>query len=52
MKQFVLALVAMFVGVSALAQSDYIVRTCKIGGKDGSMTFVEPRSTLVIDITI
>ena len=52
MKQFVLALVAMFMGVSALAQSDYIVRTGKIVGKDGSMTFVEPRSTLVIDITV
>lgn len=52
MKQFVLTLVALLVGVTASAQSDYIVRTGKISSKDGSMTFVEPRTTLVVDITV
>ncbi len=52
MKQIVLTLCGLLVAMSVSAQSDYIVRTGKIVGKDGSVTFVEPKSTIVVDITV
>ena len=52
MKRIILSLVALMAVLTASAQSDYIVQTGKIVGQDGVMRFVEPKSTLVVDITI
>ena len=52
MKQIVLTLLAALAVMTASAQSDYIVQTGKIVGKDGSLRFVEPRSTIVVDVTV
>ena len=38
--------------LTASAQSDYIVQTGKIIGPDGSMRFVEPKSTIAVEITV
>lgn len=52
MKQVVLTICAVLMTVVASAQSDYIVQTGKIVGKDGQVRFVEPKSTIVVDITV
>ena len=52
MKRILLSLVALMAVLTASAQSDYIVQTGKIIGQDGVVRFVEPKSTLVVDITV
>lgn len=52
MKQIFLTLFAVLASVAASAQSDYIVQTGKYLGADGVMHFVEPKSTIVVDITV
>lgn len=52
MKQIILTLSAVLLAVSAWAQSDYIVQTGKYVGKDGALHFVEPKSTIVVDVTV
>ncbi len=52
MKHVFLTLFAVLAGVTASAQSDYIVQTGKYLGADGVMHFVEPKSTIVVDITV
>lgn len=52
MKQIVLTLCAVLMAVSGWAQSDYIVQTGKYVGKDGALHFVEPKSTIVVDVTV
>lgn len=52
MKQIVLTLIAALAAVSVSAQSNYIVQTGKYVDSDGIMRFVEPRSTIVVDITV
>lgn len=43
---------AVVAALTASAQSDYIVQTGKIIGEDGVVRFVEPKSTIVVDITV
>ena len=43
---------AVVAALAASAQSDYIVQTGKIIGEDGVVRFVEPKSTIVVDITV
>ncbi|MBQ3259810.1 MAG: DUF4831 family protein, partial [Alistipes sp.] len=52
MKRVVLTICAVLVAVVASAQSNYIVQTGKIVGKDGEVRFVEPKSTIVVDVTV
>ncbi|MBE6210865.1 MAG: DUF4831 family protein [Rikenellaceae bacterium] len=52
MKRIVLTICAVLVAVVASAQSNYIVQTGKIVGKDGEVRFVEPKSTIVVDVTV
>ncbi|MBO5875595.1 MAG: DUF4831 family protein [Alistipes sp.] len=52
MKQIVLALCAVLTAVSVSAQSDHIIQTGKYVDADGVMRFVEPKSTIVVDITV
>lgn len=52
MKRFVLTFMAVVAALTASAQSDYIVQTGKIIGPDGSMRFVEPKSTIAVEITV
>ena len=52
MKRIVLTLMAVVAALTASAQSDYIVQTGKIIGPDGSMRFVEPKSTIAVEITV
>lgn len=43
---------AVVAALTASAQSNYIVQTGKIIGEDGVVRFVEPKSTIVVDITV
>ena len=52
MKRIVLTFMAVVAALTASAQSDYIVQTGKIIGPDGSMRFVEPKSTIAVEITV
>ncbi len=52
MKRIVLTFMAVVAVLTASAQSDYIVQTGKIIGPDGSMRFVEPKSTIAVEITV
>lgn len=52
MKQIVFALCAVLTAVSVSAQSDHIIQTGKYVDADGVMRFVEPKSTIVVDITV
>lgn len=52
MRRIVLTLIVALMAVSASAQSDYIVQTGKVVDKNGTMRFVEPKSTVVVDITV
>ena len=52
MKQFVLTLCALVAAMSVSAQSDHIIQTGKYVDADGVMRFVEPKSTIVVDITV
>ena len=52
MRRIVLTFMAVVAALTASAQSDYIVQTGKIIGEDGVVRFVEPKSTIVVDITV
>ena len=52
MKRIFLTLCAVLAAVSVSAQSNYIIQTGKYVDADGVMRFVEPRSTIVVDITV
>ena len=52
MKQIILTLCALVAAVSVSAQSDHIIQTGKYVDADGVMRFVEPKSTIVVDITV
>ena len=52
MRRIVLTFMAVVAALTASAQSNYIVQTGKIIGEDGVVRFVEPKSTIVVDITV
>ncbi|MBQ3246733.1 MAG: DUF4831 family protein [Alistipes sp.] len=52
MRGFVLTIFTVLMALSASAQSDYIVQTGKVVSNDGTVRFVEPKSTIVVDVTV